>query len=51
MDARGAGFRELRKGSGMICGCVVHQTLLSRAEQVFKGLMADFMSPWRLQLT
>lgn len=47
---RGADFRELRRGSGIICGWVVHQTLLSWAGEVFKGLMADFMSPWSLEL-
>lgn len=40
----------LEKGSGITCGCVVHQTLLSWAGQVFRGLMADFMFSWSLEL-
>lgn len=51
MHTEGQILRSPEKGSGIVCGCVVHQTLLSWAEQVFKGLRADFMSPWSLELT
>lgn len=48
---RGTDFREPRKGLWHHLWCEVHRTLLSWAGQVFKGLVADFMSPQSLELS